>query len=425
MVERFLSQTSFTTQEDFIKNFKINVPENFNFGYDVVDAWAAEQPDKPALLWTNDKGEHQQFTFADMKRYTDMTASYFQSLGIGHGDMVMLILKRRFEFWFSIIALHKLGAVVIPATHLLTKKDIVYRCNAADIKMIVCAGESVITDHIVTAMPDSPSVKKLVSVGPEIAEGSMTYPADWNEFEDGEGSFLFYNPNEWTGNFRISAFKGNATYGKDSVKQELRENSSAIPVRIGRMECAYSKEMFEEEGAYYTSHLWITGADEVAFECSFTVKKGEPVAEAEKIIASLETRKDGVKYPAEIIPVRLSEIYQINEAYEWVDTTIKELLKKDFQGAEEDIAKMQQMMEESNIGPKKKDAWLAFGIALCVIFANEVDGMEWRTLVDGNREAPILLNTSTGEWIDPMKLVWSKVKAGGKVNLPEIYSSLF
>lgn len=119
------------------------------------------------------------------------------------------------------------------------------------------------------------------------------------------------------------------------------------------------------------------------------------------------------------------EIYQINEAYEWVDTTIKESLKKDFQGAEEDIAKMQQMMEESNIGPKKKDAWLAFGIALCVIFANEVDGMEWRTLVDGNREAPILLNTSTGEWIDPMKLVWSKVKAGGKVNLPEIYSSLF
>ena len=72
-----------------------------------------------------------------MKRYTDMTASYFQSLGIGHGDMVMLILKRRYEFWFSIVALHKLGAVVIPATHLLTKKDIVYRCNAADIKMIV------------------------------------------------------------------------------------------------------------------------------------------------------------------------------------------------------------------------------------------------------------------------------------------------
>ena len=95
-----------------------------------------------------------------------MTASYFQSLGIGHGDMVMLILKRRYEFWYSIIALHKLGAVVIPATHLLTKKDIVYRCNAADIKMIVAAGEDVITKHIIDAMPDCPSVRKLVSVGP-------------------------------------------------------------------------------------------------------------------------------------------------------------------------------------------------------------------------------------------------------------------
>lgn len=171
MIERFLQQTTFTSQQDFIDNLKINVPDNFNFGYDVVDAWAAEQPDKPALLWTNDKGEHRQFSFGDMKRYTDMTASYFQSLGIGRGDMVMLILKRRYEFWFSIVALHKLGAVVIPATHLLTKKDIVYRCNAADIKMIVCAGETVTTDHITAAMPQSPSVKRLVSVGPEIPEG--------------------------------------------------------------------------------------------------------------------------------------------------------------------------------------------------------------------------------------------------------------
>ena len=149
----------------------INVPENFNFGYDVVDAWAAEQPDKNALLWTNDKGESRQFSFADMKRYTDMTASYFQSLGIGRGDMVMLILKRRYEFWYSTIALHKLGATVIPATHLLTKKDIIYRCNAADIKMIVAAGEGIILQHIKDALPDCPTVEKLVSVGPEIPEG--------------------------------------------------------------------------------------------------------------------------------------------------------------------------------------------------------------------------------------------------------------
>lgn len=171
MVEKFLEQTEFASQEDFIKNLKIKVPENFNFGYDVVDAWAAEEPDKKALLWTNDQGEHIQYTYADLKKYTDMTASYFQSLGIGHGDKVMLILKRRYEFWYSIIALHKLGAVVIPATHLLTKKDIVYRCNAAGIKMIVAAGEEVITGHIIDAMSGSPSVEKLVCVGPVVPEG--------------------------------------------------------------------------------------------------------------------------------------------------------------------------------------------------------------------------------------------------------------
>lgn len=175
MLNQYLKQTTFSSQEDFIRNLEIRVPEQFNFAYDVVDGWAAQEPDKPALLWTNDKGEHRQYTFADMKRYSDQTASYFQQLGIGHGDMVMLILKRRIEFWFSILALHKLGAVVIPATHLLTKKDIVYRANAADIKMIVCAGETVITDHIREALPASPSVKQVVSVGPEVPEGFIDF----------------------------------------------------------------------------------------------------------------------------------------------------------------------------------------------------------------------------------------------------------
>ena len=175
MIERFLSQTKFSSQEDFIRNLRINVPDNFNFGYDIVDAWAEEEPDKKALLWTNDKGECIQFTFGDLKRYTDMTAAWFQSLGIGKGDMVMLVLKRRYEFWFSIIALHKIGAVAIPATHLLTKKDIVYRCGAATIKMIVAAGEDVILKHILDAAPECPSLKTLVSVGPECPDGFLDF----------------------------------------------------------------------------------------------------------------------------------------------------------------------------------------------------------------------------------------------------------
>ena len=188
MLERFVKQTKYTSQEDFRKNFKIEVPENFNFGYDVVDAWAAIQPDKKAILWTNDQGLEHQYTYAELKEKTDATASYFQSLGIGHGDMVMLILKRRIEFWLSIIALHKLGAVAIPATHLLTKKDIVYRCNAADIKMIVCAGENVITDHIVEAMPACPTLQHVVSIGPGMPEG-------FKDFQEGiAGAAPFVKP---------------------------------------------------------------------------------------------------------------------------------------------------------------------------------------------------------------------------------------
>ncbi|MDD2436873.1 MAG: AMP-binding protein [Massilibacteroides sp.] len=175
MLEKYIDQTFFNSQEDFINNFRINVPDNFNFGYDVVDVWAEEEPEKQALCWTNDKGEHADFSFADMKRYSDQTASYFQSLGIGRGDMVMLILKRRYEFWFSIVALHKLGAIVIPATHLLTKKDIVYRNNAAGIKMIVCAGEEEICKHVKEAVPASPTIETLVSVGPLVKEGFLDF----------------------------------------------------------------------------------------------------------------------------------------------------------------------------------------------------------------------------------------------------------
>lgn len=176
MLERFLDKTEFSSYDDFMANFKVNVPENFNFGYDVVDAWAEKDPEKEALLWTNDKGVVRHYTFADIKRESDKTAAFFQSLGIGRGDRVMLILKRHYQFWFSIVALHKLGATVIPATHLLTPKDIIYRCEMADIKAIVCAGDQVIVDHIEQALPKCPSVNAVVSTGPVVPEG-------WYDFD--------------------------------------------------------------------------------------------------------------------------------------------------------------------------------------------------------------------------------------------------
>ena len=171
MLDKFLEKASFDSYEDFMQNFKINVPENFNFGYDVVDAWAEKEPDKKALLWTNDQGDVIQFTFADIKRESDKTASFFASQGIGRGDMVMLILKRHYQFWFSIVALHKLGATVIPATHLLTEKDIIYRCEKADIKAIVATGDEIVINHIQNSLPKCPTLKTLISTGPIVPEG--------------------------------------------------------------------------------------------------------------------------------------------------------------------------------------------------------------------------------------------------------------
>ncbi len=118
--------------------FKPLVPDNFNFGYDVVDEIAAMEPDRVAMIWCNDQGEEHYFTYGQMKYYTDKTANLFRSKGIGKGDLVMLVLKRHYQFWFSIVALHKLGAVVVPATHQLMTKDYVYRFEAAGIKAIVC-----------------------------------------------------------------------------------------------------------------------------------------------------------------------------------------------------------------------------------------------------------------------------------------------
>ncbi|MBQ4345432.1 MAG: AMP-binding protein [Muribaculaceae bacterium] len=175
MLEQFLEKTSFESYDDFMQNFKVNVPERFNFGYDVVDRWAETQPNKKALLWTNDRGEKIQFTFADIKRESDKTASFFASLGIGRGDMVMLILKRHYQFWFSIVALHKLGATVIPATHLLTEKDIIYRCEKAGIKAIVTSGDEIVINHINNAMHGCPTVKSLISTGPIVPDG-------WHDF---------------------------------------------------------------------------------------------------------------------------------------------------------------------------------------------------------------------------------------------------
>jgi acetyl-CoA synthetase len=159
MLKKYLSQVEFNSYEEFIKKFEIKVPDNFNFAFDVVDEIAEKEPDKTAMVWCDDNGNEAVFTFGQMKSYSNKAANFFKSVGINKGDPVMLILKRRYEYWFCTLALNKIGAITIPATHLLSTKDIIYRNNAADIKMIVSVPDPEVIKHIEESKAKSPTLK--------------------------------------------------------------------------------------------------------------------------------------------------------------------------------------------------------------------------------------------------------------------------
>ncbi len=162
--QKFVTET--LTDEGMLKDISFQVPEHFNFGFDVVDDIAARHPDKKAMIWlSGDQQTEKIFTFADMKYWSDKTANYFRALGIRKGDRVMLVLKRHYQFWFSIVALHKLGAIVIPATNQLVTKDFVYRFNAAGVKAVVCTADGDVAHYVDEALKKSPTVTLRSLVG--------------------------------------------------------------------------------------------------------------------------------------------------------------------------------------------------------------------------------------------------------------------
>jgi Acyl-coenzyme A synthetases/AMP-(fatty) acid ligases len=187
ILNRFLQKTEFDSYEDFKKNFRLNVPANFNFAYDVVDVMANETPDKIALVWCDDLGGEKIITFSEMKRLSEKAANYFKSIGIKKGDTVMLALKGRYEWWHCMLALHRIGAIAIPATHMLTTKDIVYRLKLADIKMIVAAEERSLVNYVDEAQKECPDLLKYKA----IVGGSHDGWADFNaEVEKASDRFL-------------------------------------------------------------------------------------------------------------------------------------------------------------------------------------------------------------------------------------------
>lgn len=209
LINEFVNRVEFDSYEDFRDNFRINVPENFNFAYDVVDRYAEIEPDKVALVWCNDHGEEKRITFGELRDLSSRAANFFTREGIQKGDTVMLTLKARYDFWYALLGLHRIGAIAIPATHMLKEKDIVYRIREADIKMVVCIAEDGVPEVFEGAIAELGSDTRRVLVGDTDRDGwinlrkeIMKLPADFERPEacaGGDDTLIVYFSSGTTG----------------------------------------------------------------------------------------------------------------------------------------------------------------------------------------------------------------------------------
>ncbi|MCL2121732.1 MAG: AMP-binding protein [Clostridiales bacterium] len=167
MLERFLPRSEFTSYEDFVENYSVTIPERFNFGFDVVDAWAKMDKNKRALVWCDDHGGEKILTFEELRVLSNKTANFLRNIGVRKGSVVMVILRRRWEYWVCATALCKLGAIIIPATIQLTAKDIEYRVTSADIDALICVNDDFVISQVEEAMPVLPKGKKRILVNGE------------------------------------------------------------------------------------------------------------------------------------------------------------------------------------------------------------------------------------------------------------------
>ena len=179
LCEKFVECTE--TENGVLKDVKFKNTESFNFGFDCVDAIAEKYPEKLAMIHLDKNKTERRFTFLDMKKESARCANYFLSLGIRKGDKVMLVLKRHYQFWFAMLALHKIGAIAIPATYQLREHDFVYRFNAAGVKAIVCTSDGDCAEIVDKVQSECPTLTLKVLVGGQ-REG-------WKDFDSEYGLF--------------------------------------------------------------------------------------------------------------------------------------------------------------------------------------------------------------------------------------------
>ncbi len=191
LLKDFLAVTEYDSYEQMMRDFKPKVNPDFNFAFDVVDKYARLCPDKLALVWCNDSGEEKYVTFDDVSKESNRIANMLYARGIRKGDSVLIMLMSRYEYWYTVIACHKLGALAIPATSQLTTKDIVYRCNYARVKAIVSVNTKSVTGYIREAQPKCETVEYAFTVGD--ADGFTNYAAEYGKYNGDKLDFTHKN----------------------------------------------------------------------------------------------------------------------------------------------------------------------------------------------------------------------------------------
>lgn len=236
-------------------------------------------------------------------------------------------------------------------------------------------------------------MKKFISPGSWFA---FVYPEEWFEFSEEADCFLFYNPEKWDGNFRISAYRdASSSFGDSMMRQALKAPGAKL-TKVGRWETIYNAESFTEQLVEYTTHRWTIGCGQTCVECSFTASVNEHLGVVNALIASLDILQPRDTFHNQYIPVRVSEIDLIESCYATIEDLGMKLFKERFRDFDYNVRLLQRIAQRSELtkqlGP---DAGAVMGVTLCALLTESIEGLEWSTFVNGKVEAPVLMYGDT------------------------------
>ena len=232
-------------------------------------------------------------------------------------------------------------------------------------------------------------MKKFISPGSWFA---FSYPDAWFEFSEEPDCFLFYNPEKWDGNFRISAYRdASSSFGDTMMHQALKAPGARL-AKVARWETIYSAESFTEQLVEYTTHRWTIGCGQTCVECSFTAPVDEHLGAMNAIIASLEIQQPRDTFHNQYIPVRVSEVELIESCYATIEELGMKLFKERFRDFDYNVRLLQKLAQRPELTKQLgSDAGAVMGIVLCVLLTESIEGLEWNTYVNGKVEAPVLM----------------------------------